>query len=79
MERRVVFGLDGVARYEFSDRSFPDYPGGTSRQRWLRELLRKEMEAQGFDVYEFEWWHFDHRNWRKYPILNQTFDELTRR
>ncbi|GMR22075.1 MAG: hypothetical protein BMS9Abin37_0403 [Acidobacteriota bacterium] len=70
---RTVGGYD-----EFSDRSFPDYPGGTSRQRWLRELLRKEMEAQGFDVYEFEWWHFDHRDWRKYAILNQTFDELTR-
>ena len=71
---RTVGGYD-----EFSDRSFPDYPGGTSRQRWLRELLQKEMEAQGFDVYEFEWWHFDRRDWRKYPILNQTFDELTRR
>ena len=70
---RTVGGYD-----EFSDRSFPDYPGGTSRQRWLRELLRKEMEAQGFDVYEFEWWHFDHRDWKQYPILNQTFDELTR-
>ena len=71
---RMVGGYD-----EFSERSFPDYPGGTSRQRWLRELLRKAMEAQGFDVYEFEWWHFDHRDWRKYPILNQTFDQLTPR
>ena len=70
---RTVGGYD-----EFSDRSFPDYPGGTSRQRWLRELLRKEMEAQGFDVYEFEWWHFDYRDWNKYPMLNRTFDELNR-
>jgi len=61
---------------EFSPRAFPDYPGGTSRQRWLRDLLRREMEAQGFDVYEFEWWHFDHRDWQEYPILNQSFDAL---
>jgi CubicO group peptidase (beta-lactamase class C family)/D-alanyl-D-alanine dipeptidase len=53
---------------EFSDRSFPDYPGGTSRQRWLRELLRDAMEAEGFKVYEWEWWHFDYGDWRRYPI-----------
>ena len=33
---------------EFSDRSYPDYVGGTSQQRWLRELLRSAMEAEGF-------------------------------
>jgi D-alanyl-D-alanine dipeptidase len=61
---------------EFSPRSFPDYPGGTSRQRWLRELLRRAMEEAGFTVYEAEWWHFDHRDWREYAIQNATFDEL---
>lgn len=61
---------------EFSPRSFPDYPGGTSRQRWLRELLRRAMEAQGFTVYEAEWWHFDHEDWRRYAIQNATFDQL---
>lgn len=61
---------------EFSPRSFPDYPGGTSRQRWLRELLRRVMEARGFSVYEAEWWHFDHEDWRRYAIQNATFDQL---
>ena len=61
---------------EFSDRSYPDYPGGTSRQRWHRELLRRSMEAEGFTVYEAEWWHFDYQDWRKYPILNKTFEEI---
>ncbi|MDE2678986.1 MAG: serine hydrolase [Gemmatimonadota bacterium] len=63
---------------EFSPRSFPDYPGGTSRQRWLRELLRRAMEAEGFTVYEAEWWHFDHDDWREYAIQNATFDALGR-
>ncbi len=63
---------------EFSPRSFPDYPGGTSRQRWLRELLRRTMEAEGFTVYEAEWWHFDHEDWREYAIQNATFDQLGR-
>ena len=63
---------------EFSPRSFADYPGGTTRQRWLRELLRRAMEAEGFTVYEAEWWHFDHEDWRDYAIQNATFDELGR-
>jgi serine beta-lactamase-like protein LACTB len=62
---------------EMSDRSYPLYVGGTSRQRWHRELLRHAMEAEGFTVYEAEWWHFDFKDWRSYPILNQTFEELT--
>jgi CubicO group peptidase (beta-lactamase class C family)/D-alanyl-D-alanine dipeptidase len=61
---------------EFSDRSYPEYPGGTSLQRWHRELLRDTMEAEGFRVYEWEWWHFDYGEWRHYPILNLTFDAL---
>jgi CubicO group peptidase (beta-lactamase class C family)/D-alanyl-D-alanine dipeptidase len=61
---------------EFSPRSFPDYPGGTSRQRWYRERLRRVMEAEGFTVYEAEWWHFDHDEWREYRIQNVTFDQV---
>jgi len=61
---------------EFSHRSSPDYPGGTSAQRRRRDLLRRAMEDQGFAVNEVEWWHFDHRDWPKYPILNATFEAL---
>ena len=61
---------------EMSERSYPFYPGGTTRQRYLRDLLRDAMEAEGFTVYEFEWWHFDYKDWRKYPILNKTFEQL---
>lgn len=69
--------LETVGGYdEFSPRSYPDYPGGTSLQRWYRELLRKAMEAEGFEVYEAEWWHFDHELWREYPIQNVTFEEI---
>jgi serine beta-lactamase-like protein LACTB len=67
----MVSGFD-----EMSDRSYPDYIGGTSRQRWHRDLLRTAMEAAGFSVYEAEWWHFDYRDWRSYPILNLKFEDL---
>jgi D-alanyl-D-alanine dipeptidase len=61
---------------EFSDRSYPDYPGGTSRQRWHRELLRAAMEAEGFAVNEAEWWHFDFHAWQDYPIIDIPFETL---
>jgi D-alanyl-D-alanine dipeptidase len=61
---------------EMSPRSFPDYPGGTTRQRWFRGLLRQAMEAQGFTVYEAEWWHFDYQDWNKYRIGTQTFEQV---
>jgi D-alanyl-D-alanine dipeptidase len=64
---------------EFSERAFPNYPGGTTRQRWLRDLLRRMMEAQGFTVYQNEWWHFDYNGWRNYPIGNATFEEILAR
>jgi D-alanyl-D-alanine dipeptidase len=61
---------------EMSPRSFPDYPGGTSLQRWHRDLLRHAMESEGFTVYDHEWWHFDYKDWREYPILNIKFEDL---
>jgi CubicO group peptidase (beta-lactamase class C family)/D-alanyl-D-alanine dipeptidase len=73
---RVVEMVGGYD--EFSERSYPDYPGGTTQQRWLRELLRNAMEAEGFRVYDFEWWHFDYGEWRRYPIGNATFEQITR-
>ncbi len=31
---------------EFSDRSFTEYPGGTSLQRWRRDLLRRARASR---------------------------------
>ena len=70
---RMTGGYD-----EMSDRSYPLYPGGTSSQRWHRDLLRHAMEAQGFRVIDTEWWHFDYQDWRSYPIGNVTFERLGR-
>jgi CubicO group peptidase (beta-lactamase class C family)/D-alanyl-D-alanine dipeptidase len=62
---------------EMSDRSYSSYPGGTSLQRWQQELLRNEMESEDFHIYNYEWWHFDYADWKLYPIMNHTFEELT--
>jgi len=69
--------IEMVGTYdETTDRSYADYPGGTSLQRWHRKLLRDAMESEGFTVYGPEWWHFDYKDWQKYPIGNETFEKL---
>ena len=61
---------------EMSDRSHPDYTGGTDQQRKLRDLLRSKMEANGFTVDANEWWHFDFKDWKSYRIQNIQFNEI---
>ena len=61
---------------EMSERSYPDYKGGTPEETKRRELLRKTMEAQGFTVEPHEWWHFDYKDWEKYPVMNVPFEKL---
>lgn len=61
---------------EMTERSHISYAGGTPEQRRLRELLRAAMEAEGFAVYEPEWWHYDYKDWKQYPILNLSFSEI---
>ena len=61
---------------EMSERAHADYTGGTAAERANRELLRSAMEAEGFTVYPEEWWHFDYKDWRKYPIVNVPFSAL---
>jgi D-alanyl-D-alanine dipeptidase len=61
---------------EMTKRSYPDYQGGSSMQRQNRDLLRSRMEANGFTVYPYEWWHFDFKGWEKFQILNLPFEEI---
>jgi len=61
---------------EATERAYPTYAGGTAEQRRMRDLLRRHMEAEGFEVYEFEWWHFDYRDWKSYRIGNVRFEDL---
>jgi D-alanyl-D-alanine dipeptidase len=69
--------VEMVSTYdETTARAYPDYPGGTSLQRWHPKLLGDAMEAEGFTVYSAEWWHFDYRDWQKYRIGNVTFEQI---
>lgn len=63
---------------EMTDRAFADYPGGTRAQRTRRFLLRQAMEKEGFKVNPEEWWHFDYKDWKQYPVLNLKFEDIAK-
>lgn len=63
---------------EMSPRAYPTYAGGSAAERDARDRLRRAMEAEGFTVEPNEWWHFNYRDWAKYPILDIPFGEIER-
>ena len=61
---------------EMTPRSYPDYPGGPPEARAKRDLLRRAMESHDFTVEPNEWWHFNYKDWKEYPILDIAFSEI---
>jgi D-alanyl-D-alanine dipeptidase len=61
---------------EMTERSHINYECAPPEAKRFRELLRSAMEAEGFAVYEAEWWHYDHKDWKEYPILNVPFSKI---
>jgi zinc D-Ala-D-Ala dipeptidase len=61
---------------EMTNRAYADYAGGEADERARRALLRQAMEGQDFKVNPTEWWHFDYKDWKQYPILNAKFEDL---
>jgi D-alanyl-D-alanine dipeptidase len=61
---------------EMTERAYANYAGGTPEERARRALLKQAMEKEGFAVNPDEWWHFDYKDWKQYPILNKKFEDL---
>jgi D-alanyl-D-alanine dipeptidase len=61
---------------EMTPRSYPDYPGGPPEARARRDLLRKVMESHDFTVEPNEWWHFNYKDWKEYPLLDIAFSSI---
>jgi D-alanyl-D-alanine dipeptidase len=61
---------------EMTERAHINYECATPESKRLRELLRAAMAAEGFGVYEPEWWHYDYKDWKEYPITNVKFSKM---
>ena len=68
----MVAGFD-----EMTARSYRDYAGGTSLERWHARLLRTAMQMHRFEIYEYEWWHFNFEDQLEYPVMNESFEHLS--
>lgn len=66
----------GGAYDEMTKRSYVTYEDGPKEALARRDLLRGAMEKEGFFVYPFEWWHFDWKDYREYPVLDVPFASL---
>jgi zinc D-Ala-D-Ala dipeptidase len=63
---------------EMTPRAYSDYAGGSSQENAHRALLRQALEAEGFIQLPNEWWHFDYKDWKQYPILNLPFARIAK-
>jgi D-alanyl-D-alanine dipeptidase len=63
---------------EMTERAYPTYKCAPPEVLKMREILRAAMEAEGFTVNESEWWHFDYKDWDKYPIMDVSFSAIER-
>ena len=61
---------------EMTERAHINYACATPEAKYLREMLRSAMESEGFAVYEPEWWHYDYKDWKQYPIQNIPFSKI---
>ena len=64
---------------EFSERAYPTYAGGSPEARRRRDLLRQALTAEGFEVAENEWWHFNFKGWHEYRLLDIPFEAVAPR
>ena len=61
---------------DFTRRAYRDFEPVSATARANRARLERWMEAEGFNGIPNEWWHFDWKGWRDYPIIDQPFEEL---
>ncbi|WP_193210676.1 M15 family metallopeptidase [Luteolibacter marinus] len=61
---------------DFTEAAHRDSKAMTAEQRANMKKLEAVMAKHGFEPYPFEWWHFDFRDWKSYPVLDISFTDL---
>ena len=61
---------------DFSERAHRNFMGASAQAIANRARLARYMEVEGFIGMSNEWWHFDYKDWRKYPVLDLPFENL---
>ena len=56
---------------DFSPRARHDADGVSKEARNNARTLRRAMQSAGFQGIQTEWWHFDHKSWRKFELSDE--------
>jgi D-alanyl-D-alanine dipeptidase len=60
---------------DFTEKASHSYRNASPAAIANRQLLREIMTKYGFLPYESEWWHYDFKDWKNYPIMDLSFNE----
>jgi D-alanyl-D-alanine dipeptidase len=60
---------------DFTEKASHSYRNASPSAIANRQLLREIMTKYGFLPYESEWWHYDFKDWKNYPIMDLSFNE----
>lgn len=60
----------------FQEEAHSDYLELPAEQIRNRDLLIGVMAKHGFNNYPGEWWHYDYKDWKKYPLMDLSFEQL---
>lgn len=64
---------------ETTERSHHDYMGGDEQALVYRQILKDAMLDHGFEVYHYEWWHYDYEGWEScytYDIWHNKIEKV---
>lgn len=53
--------------------NYQKLPARVRQNRWI---LKTIMEKYGFSPISSEWWHYDFKGWKKYKVLDISFERL---
>jgi D-alanyl-D-alanine dipeptidase len=61
---------------EASERAYHNYNGGDPSALKNRAILRDAMLQAGFQIFVYEWWHYDYRGWESCKTYDIWHDEI---
>lgn len=61
---------------DFTEKASGDYMNLPKEAIKNRDLLKKYMTEEGFEPMATEWWHFNDKNIKNYPILDIPLDKV---
>lgn len=61
---------------DFTEKAHAYNPTVSKEVAANRDLLQQVMTKHGFEILDTEWWHFDYKDWKNYPILDIPLEAL---